>query len=709
MKCSYKMAIPTALIVFLTSLVVTIVVYGYAVSMLEDEATEDLTAYASLYMDKTERVLYNKYLDVKWLAADAHLISPNAGPERIQKKLEEFLSIHGSYESASFFNARRVRVADTAKKKIGETHKEIAYWKELKDRDFVQDVSDSESLGRYIAHFAHVVRGASGDIAGYVVLRMDMNKIVEVQKPFILKRNIEKFKVDFIKKNGSVLFSNYEKTGSVRPEWNLVNNEIAKGKKLGLIRNIEDNKERIYIYAVEEGVFDYAGNGNTLIFNFALDDVLAPAIRVRNILIAIFLASSIISVLIIYFYTGLITRPLNKLSHAALELGKGNLHAAETVDYSGRDEVGTLTGAFKQMAKNIKIQHDLIEEYNVELENSRNALIEAQRVGLYGDMRWDIAEDRIIYSDALYELFGVTSFAEREKIGYGRESFYKFVHPADLQTVKRAVKGAISEGGNLSADFRVFRIDNEQRTFSMRAEVESDNDGRPVRLIGTIQDITDRKRMAEALRESEERYRLLAENVKDAIYRYEFKPEKGFKYVSRAIGHITGYGQDEYYKDPELFFHIIHEDDRAAAQSYLAGTAMTDKPYALRIVRKDGVFVWIEMSNSPVLDSHGGLVAIEGIARDITGRVEAEQTMKKLYDDRMSAFEQVKKLSGLIPICASCKSIRSDTGYWDTIEKYVAEHSEAVFSHSICPDCVKKLYPEYADKVLGKDDTDEKE
>jgi hypothetical protein len=63
------------------------------------------------------------------------------------------------------------------------------------------------------------------------------------------------------------------------------------------------------------------------------------------------------------------------------------------------------------------------------------------------------------------------------------------------------------------------------------------------------------------------------------------------------------------------------------------------------------------------------------------------------------ALTKVKTLSGLLPICASCKKIRDDQGYWQQVEEYIQKHSEAEFTHGICPDCVKKLYPElYGDK-----------
>ncbi|MGR3176637.1 MAG: response regulator, partial [Candidatus Anammoxibacter sp.] len=61
---------------------------------------------------------------------------------------------------------------------------------------------------------------------------------------------------------------------------------------------------------------------------------------------------------------------------------------------------------------------------------------------------------------------------------------------------------------------------------------------------------------------------------------------------------------------------------------------------------------------------------------------------------------EIKKLKGLLPICSNCKKIRKDDGYWEVIETYISEHSEADFSHSVCPECVRKLYPEHAETIL---------
>ncbi|MBM3301361.1 MAG: sensor with HAMP domain protein, partial [Deltaproteobacteria bacterium] len=84
----------------------------------------------------------------------------------------------------------------------------------------------------------------------------------------------------------------------------------------------------------------------------------------------------------------------------------------------------------------------------------------------------------------------------------------------------------------------------------------------------------------------------------------------------------------------------------------------------------------------------------EQLTREIAERQRAEQEKEEIIQELQDALAQVKKLSGLLPICASCKRIRDDKGYWQQIERYIRDRSEADFSHGICPECAKKLYPE---------------
>lgn len=84
----------------------------------------------------------------------------------------------------------------------------------------------------------------------------------------------------------------------------------------------------------------------------------------------------------------------------------------------------------------------------------------------------------------------------------------------------------------------------------------------------------------------------------------------------------------------------------------------------------------------------------ENLVVEVAERERAEEAREKVIVELQQALAQVKRLSGLLPICASCKKIRDDKGYWQQIEAYIRDHSEADFSHGICPECAKKLYPD---------------
>src|SRR5207244_6480123 len=91
---------------------------------------------------------------------------------------------------------------------------------------------------------------------------------------------------------------------------------------------------------------------------------------------------------------------------------------------------------------------------------------------------------------------------------------------------------------------------------------------------------------------------------------------------------------------------------------------------------------------------NGTITGCVGIALDITEEKRLEEQREGLIEELRNALTHIKTLRGLLPICASCKKIRDDRGYWTQIEQYIRAHSEAEFTHGICPECVKKLYPE---------------
>jgi PAS domain S-box-containing protein len=114
-------------------------------------------------------------------------------------------------------------------------------------------------------------------------------------------------------------------------------------------------------------------------------------------------------------------------------------------------------------------------------------------------------------------------------------------------------------------------------------------------------------------------------------------------------------------------------------------------------IRKNGEPVDVSLTISPIRDEAGQVIGASTVARDICEHKREEQERLKLIQELTEALAQVKTLSGLLPICASCKKIRDDNGYWQQVETYIQKHSDVDFTHGICPECVTRLYPEYSD------------
>jgi PAS domain-containing protein len=103
---------------------------------------------------------------------------------------------------------------------------------------------------------------------------------------------------------------------------------------------------------------------------------------------------------------------------------------------------------------------------------------------------------------------------------------------------------------------------------------------------------------------------------------------------------------------------------------------------------------YIIFDAAPIYNHSGELVAAIETLQDITERKRIEEERERLNVELKDALEKIKTLTGLIPICAGCKKIRDDKGYWNQLELYVEEHSDAVFSHGLCPECFQKYFPE---------------
>ena len=220
-----------------------------------------------------------------------------------------------------------------------------------------------------------------------------------------------------------------------------------------------------------------------------------------------------------------------------------------------------------------------------------------------------------------------------------------------------------------------------------------------VMMLGVVAFILVLKQQQDAvLAESEERYRVLVETANDAVIIIQdatvaFCNDRLPAMLDRPRGEILG----------RSFADMVSPEDRdRVLGNYMARlSGEADPPtYDIRIVDRGGRRIWVLVSASRIL--HQGRPAVMAFLTDISDRVRREAERETLIAELTRALQDKKVLSGLLPICASCKKIRDDKGYWTQIESYITSHAAVEFSHGLCPDCARKYDP---DLVPGTDGT----
>jgi len=205
------------------------------------------------------------------------------------------------------------------------------------------------------------------------------------------------------------------------------------------------------------------------------------------------------------------------------------------------------------------------------------------------------------------------------------------------------------------------------------------------------QEVGERKRVEEELRASELRYRSLFDRVPVGLYRTTLDGQ--IVDANPALVQMLGYPNlESLLKMNAAAIHATTEQrEREHIVLKREGIA---RDFELNLRKWDGILIWAKDTVRAVCDDEGLVLYYEGSMEDITERKWAEQERERLIRELQKALSEVKALSGLLPICSVCKKIRDDQGYWLQVEEYIGAHSEAEFTHGICPDCVRKLYPE---------------
>jgi PAS domain S-box-containing protein len=304
-------------------------------------------------------------------------------------------------------------------------------------------------------------------------------------------------------------------------------------------------------------------------------------------------------------------------------------------------------------------------------------------------------EGYVLYSNkAVEEIYG---FSPAEFLGKHVSELN-----ADKEFAGKVILPSIKQSGRWNGELTVMHKNGRVFPIWLSASIVKDDKGKPVAMVGIIRDITERKRVRSALLESETRYRMLFESAREGILILDTEGEKAGKIVAanKAAAEMHGYSPDEL-----LAMNIADLDTPEAAMEVPERIRRILRGEWLKVEithhKKDGTIFPVEINaGSLELGGHKYVLAFD---RDISERKTAEQEREKLIRQLQDALAKIKTLRGLIPMCAWCKKIRDDSGYWKKVETYIQEHSDASFTHGICPECLRKHDPFTYEQVFGNE------
>ncbi|MCP4535767.1 MAG: PAS domain S-box protein, partial [Chloroflexi bacterium] len=274
------------------------------------------------------------------------------------------------------------------------------------------------------------------------------------------------------------------------------------------------------------------------------------------------------------------------------------------------------------------------------LQESEHYLKEAQAIARLGYWKLDPETTQVSGSDELFDIFGLT----REEATL--DAFVEIVHPDDKKYNLDHIERGIEYGEPWAIEHRLICRDGTLKHVHAKGEAIIDETEKVVLLIGTVQDITERKQATHALRESEERYRNLVETTPDPVVLLQ---DGFYQFVSPAFTKVFGYTQQDV--DAGLsFFDLVQESDKATVrQRYndrLAGKSMS-KTFRIDLVAQDGALVPCE--TSATLTWYKGCPADLVTIRDITERVQGEKERERLLVQIQEQIQQVQQIMDTVP------------------------------------------------------------
>jgi len=364
------------------------------------------------------------------------------------------------------------------------------------------------------------------------------------------------------------------------------------------------------------------------------DDAYLRIAAVNDMSTKIFLGISIIVGLMCLILglavAGLISNSLKKVLASVERVSAGDF-SIDDIIIQGNDEVGLLATSFNTMKNNLL-------ELVTELRITKDRLQDAQDFAHLGYWELDAISEEYYWSNELFRLYG----CKPQKFTPTVKGFLEIVHPNDRELMINAMKNPLN-GNESDLDIRIIRTDNKMKWIQIKIKYEYDTSGKMTRRHGVVQDITQRKLSEIKLKESEEKFKELAENLGEVIW---VSQEEQLLYISPAYERVWGRTCQSMYDNPNSFLEAIHSDDKERIMQAYSAEINTSKGFfdeQYKIIRPDGTIRWIWRRSMPICSKNGRTLRRVGIAGDITEIKEYEESLRQA----MEAAETANKAKSM--------------------------------------------------------------
>ncbi|MEW5803617.1 MAG: PAS domain S-box protein [bacterium] len=273
-----------------------------------------------------------------------------------------------------------------------------------------------------------------------------------------------------------------------------------------------------------------------------------------------------------------------------------------------------------------------------ELRNSQKQMAEAQGLAHIGSFEWNIAQDKVSFSDELFRILGIEAQEPEQSL---EQDIVRFIHSDDQDYIRGLFEKALRDKEPFEYHpHRIVRPDGVVRQLQGRAEVFTDA-SKPLRIVGFLQDITERKQAEDARRETEEKYRLIVENTQEGIWIIDAEAKTTF--VNSRFAEMLGYTVDEMLGKP--IYSFMTEQNVALAQHYFEHRKQgINERHEFELLHKDGSTVYASLAIAAVFDDRGRFAGAQALVTDITERKRA----RNVLSERQRLFNVLEALPTMI-------------------------------------------------------------